>query len=622
MLHLNNICKTFEHQEILKGISLHIGPGEKVGLIGNNGTGKSTLMKIISGLINPDKGDIIIAPHTEIAYLPQERQCNTDNTLYDEMLSLFRDVFEIEQTMRELEAKMEHGKDIDEILKKYSEAQSKLDSLEVSTIEAKIGKVLYGLGFKHEDLAKITTCFSGGWQARIELAKILLKNPDILLLDEPTNHLDLEAIEWLEEFLVNYNGSFIIVSHDRYLLDKLTERTVELERGKIYLYPGNYSFYTMEKEHRRELLEEKYEDQQKYLEKSQRFIERFRYKATKARQVKSREKMLEKLDRASLPETDERKIKFSFLFEKQSGREVITAKNIAKSYDGKSIIKNIEFLIERGDKIAITGKNGSGKSTLIKIIAGILPSDRGKYETGYNVIPAYFAQHQAENLNTEKTVMEELRDTASLSITDQALRTILGCFLFRNEDVFKKIGDLSGGEKSRVALAKIIVKPSNLLLMDEPTNHLDISSMEVLENALEEYNGTLLFISHDRYFIDRLATRIFEIENEELHIYDGTYSYYVDKKKKEIKEKSPGIEVKSHRKKKIKEKKRKDTGEKYPVKAIEEEIEKKEKRIKEIELSMAEEGFYQDPSKKHLIEEYSNIKKDLPSLYEKWENLV
>lgn len=622
MLHLNNIYKTFEHQEILKGISLHIGPGEKVGLIGNNGTGKSTLMKIISGLIPPDKGEIIIAPHTEISYLPQERQCNTGNSLYDEMLSLFRDVFDIERTMRDLEIKMELGKDIDEILRKYSEAQSKLDSLEVSTIEAKIGKVLYGLGFKHEDLTKVTSCFSGGWQARIELAKILLKNPDMLLLDEPTNHLDLEAIEWLEEFLVNYNGSFIIVSHDRYLLDKLTERTVELERGRIYLYPGNYSFYTIEKEHRRELLEEKYEDQQKYLEKSQRFIERFRYKATKARQVKSREKMLEKLDRTSLPETDERKIKFSFLFEKQSGREVITAKNMAKSYDGKSIIKNVEFLIERGDKIAITGKNGSGKSTLIKIIAGIIPSDRGKYETGYNVIPAYFAQHQAENLNTENTIMEELRETASLSITDQALRTILGCFLFRNEDVFKKIGDLSGGEKSRVALAKIIVKPSNLLLMDEPTNHLDISSMEVLENALEEYDGTLLFISHDRYFIDRLGTRIFEIENEELRIYDGNYSYYIDKKKKEIKEKSPGIEVKSQRKKKTKEKKIKEIKEEEIIKAIEEEIEKKEKRIKEIETSMGEEGFYQNPSSKNLIDQYSTIKKELSSLYDKWENLV
>ncbi|HPZ07887.1 MAG TPA: ABC-F family ATP-binding cassette domain-containing protein [Candidatus Eremiobacteraeota bacterium] len=607
----------------MQNLSLHISPGDRAGLIGNNGTGKSTLMKIIAGIIKSDKGDIIPAPHIEIAYLPQERQCNTDKTLYDEMLSLFSEVFEIEQFMRELEMKMQTEENIEEILRKYSEAQSKLDTLEVSTIEAKIGKVLYGLGFKYEDTKKITSHFSGGWQARIELAKILLKNPDLLLLDEPTNHLDLEAIEWLEEFLLNYNGSYLIVSHDRYLLDRLTERTLEIEKGKIYDYPGNYSYYIMEKEHRQELAEIKYENQQKYLEKSQRFIDRFRYKATKARQVKSREKKLEKIEKIIPYERNEKKIKFTFLFETQSGREVIKIKNLSKSYDDKCVIKKAEFLVKRGDKIALTGKNGSGKSTLIKILAGLLPFDKGKVDFGYNVSPAYFSQHQGESLNGQNSVLQELREIAPLSITDQALRTILGCFLFTGEDVFKEIKDLSGGEKSRVALAKIIVKPSNLLLMDEPTNHLDISSLEVLEEALLEYAGTILFISHDRYFIDRLADMVFEIEDGELNIYEGDYSYYIEKKKKILKEKheqeSSGSKKKRPSPKKNKEK---ISLEEELRKSIEEEIEMKEERIKEIEIDMATEGFYKNFNSKEIIEEYTRLKRELPLLYEKWEELV
>jgi len=536
MIHLKNIEKSFIHKIVMKGFSLHIAPGEKAGLIGSNGSGKTTLLKMMAGLMSPDKGEVVIAPKTTITYLPQERQCKSDNTLYDEMLNIFSEVFELEEKLREMETKMQnlpvHAREMDILLKEYSALQGQLDILEVSTIDSKIGKVLSGLGFSISDHSKVAKHFSGGWQARIELAKILLKAPNLLLLDEPTNHLDLEAIEWLEDYLLNYKGSFIIVSHDRYLLDKLTQKTLEIERGVLSEYDGNYSYYSVEKEHRIKLQEEKYKDQQKYLDKSQKFIERFRYKATKARQVKSREKMLEKIEKISSVEQEKRKIKFSFLFESQSGREVITVKNLARSYDNKAVIEKVNFLIERGERIAITGKNGTGKSTLLKLIAGIITPDKGKIDFGYNVTPAYFSQHQAESLNMENSVLEELRNSAPLSISDQTIRTILGCFLFIQDDAFKKINTLSGGEKARLALARIIIQPSNLLLLDEPTNHLDISSLEVMEEALEDYPGTILFVTHDRFFMDRLADRVFEIDENTLNIYQGNYSYYINRKKK------------------------------------------------------------------------------------------
>ena len=631
MLHLNNIKKSFTYKTILEGFSLHISPGEKIGLIGKNGAGKTTILKIIAGLLEPDKGEIIIAPKTSISYLPQERQCNSDNSLYDEMLTIFSSAFILEKKLREMESKMqqmsEESNDMEILLKEYSALQEKLDLMDISTIAAKIGKVLSGLGFKKEDYEKTTKHFSGGWQARAELAKILLEKPNLLLLDEPTNHLDLEAIEWLEEYLKGYGGSYIIVSHDRYLLDKLTEKTVEFENGKAFEYDGNYSYYLTEKEHRQKLQEEKYKNQQKYLDKTRRFVERFRYKATKASQVKSREKMMEKMDLVEDVEKSNQKIKFSFLFENQSGREVIEVKNLKKSYNDKVVIDKINFLVERGDVIAITGKNGTGKSTLIKIIADEVLPDKGRVSFGYNVKPAYFSQHQAEKLTLEKSILEELRDSSPLSITDEALRTILGCFLFVGDDVFKKISTLSGGEKSRIALSKIITQPSNLLLLDEPTNHLDISSLEVLEKALKDYEGTVLFITHDRFFMDKLANKIFEIEDGSLNIYGGNYTYYTDRKKKlllqkeSLKKEEPVLRKspKIHKKRKKAVKK---PGIENKIEAIENKIEKTENEIQSIEEKMAEASFFKDQANKEVIEEYSKLKKLLPDLYKKWEELA
>ncbi len=483
MLQLSNVQIAYEGETILSGITFHVSPGERVALVGANGTGKSSILRLIAGLQQPAGGSVHITPGRSVAYLPQDSYVAPGRSLHDEMLSVFANVLALEERQRQLEQQMSglDGEALSRVFEEYAQVQADFDRLDGYTIEREVGTVLHGLGFTPNDMGRQVAHFSGGWQSRIALGKILLKHPDLLLLDEPTNHLDLHATEWLEEYLAAYNGGLMLVSHDRYFLQRATSRTLELERGVLTDYPGPYGWYVTEKERRREQQAEAYERQQKELGRQQEFIDRFRAKATKATAVKSREKMVERIERVEAPPPDTRKVKFRFAYSGASGRDVFSLKNVSRAYGEHAVLKDVNLLVERGDKIAIVGPNGSGKSTLLRMLAGVDRPSSGALTVGqYNVRRSYFAQHQAELLESGHTVYEEILRVAPKGWTVTDIRTLLGRFLFTGDDVQKPIEVLSGGERSRVALVKMLLEPANTLLLDEPTNHLDISTRDVL----------------------------------------------------------------------------------------------------------------------------------------------
>ncbi|HLH39874.1 MAG TPA: ABC-F family ATP-binding cassette domain-containing protein [Bryobacteraceae bacterium] len=532
MIQLSGAGKRFGNKLLFENCDWLITPKERTGLVGANGAGKSTLLKIIGGMESLDYGAITFMKGITQGYLPQDGLTLSGRTIFDECISVFADLHEME---RELESLHEVIGKLDPASEEYAAAADRLHHIDTEfrnrdgyAMEAQVGTVLDGLGFRKEDWTRRTEHFSGGWQMRIALAKLLLEKPNMLLLDEPTNHLDLEARNWLEQYLTNYPYAYVLISHDRYFLDVTVNKTVEIWNKQIHFYSGNYDSYLRQKTERRSQLEAAYRNQRERIEQLEAFINRFRYQATKARQVQSRIKELEKIERIEIP-PEEPAIHFSFPQPKPSGRIVAEFKDVSKSYGEKPVFSGANFIIERGDRIALVGVNGAGKSTMIKLLAGVEPLTSGSYRLGHNALPDYFAQDQYKELDPNARMIDDL-GSASRSATTTELRTLLGCFLFSDDEVFKKIGVLSGGERNRYALAKILLAPSNFLLLDEPTNHLDMRAKDVLLEALSKYSGTVVFVSHDRYFIDHLATRIFEIEDGHVHDYAGNYEDYLWRK--------------------------------------------------------------------------------------------
>ena len=531
MITLNHIQKQFGSKVLFKDCSLQIGVRDRVGLIGPNGSGKTTLFRMILGEESIDEGEVLIAKGVKIGYLPQEVISFKGNAVLDEVLKSLTNITSLQDKMKILEeelSSMEDPKEQERLAKEYGKLQERYTLLGGYGLEAEAKRILQGLGFKERDYNRFTDELSGGWLMRIALAKILLQSPDLLLLDEPTNHLDLVSLIWLEEFLINYPGAMVIVSHDRVFLNHLIDRIAEIEAQKIGFYYGDYDHYLEEKEARIQILEATYKTQQRKIEQTERFIERFRAKNTKSSQVQSRIKMLEKIERIELPEK-KKEIRFHFPAPKRSGHKVVEVKNLHKSYSETVVYQGIDLNLYRGDKVALVGPNGAGKSTLLKILAGVLDFEKGEVILGKDVTRAYFAQHQFDILRPENTVFEELLSVA----TDESqteLRTILGTFLFSGEEIEKRVSVLSGGEKSRLILAKMLLKPANFLLFDEPTSHLDIPSRNVLEMALNQFQGTICLITHDRHLINEIANKIIEIDRGFPHLYPGNYDYYLYKK--------------------------------------------------------------------------------------------
>ena len=532
MIQLSGAGKRFGPKLLFENLNWLITPKDRAGLVGANGSGKTTLLKVLGGMETLDYGGIGITRGTTSGYLPQDGLSLSGRSVFAECMSVFASLHEMEQEMEDLTRKMSEldsaGPEYARVADRFHELDSEFRNRDGYAIEAQVGTVLSGLGFPHADWHRRTEEFSGGWQMRIALAKLLLEKPNLLLLDEPTNHLDLEARNWLEQYLADYPHAFVLISHDRYFLDVTVDKIVEIWNRGVHFYSGNYEKYLQQKQERSDQLEAAYRNQRERIEQLEAFINRFRYQATKAKQVQSRIKELEKIERIELP-AEEKTIHFSFPQPKPSGRIVAEFQNVSKSYGEKFVFGGVNFIIERGDRIALVGVNGAGKSTLIKLLAGAEPLSAGEYRLGHNAQVDYFAQDQYKELDPNVRMLDDLQSQAPRS-SNTELRNLLGCFLFSEDDVFKRIGVLSGGERNRYALARMLLQPSNFLLLDEPTNHLDLRAKDVLLESLEEYTGTVVFVSHDRYFIDKLATRVFEIGDGEVRIFPGNYEDYLWRK--------------------------------------------------------------------------------------------
>jgi ATP-binding cassette, subfamily F, member 3 len=531
MLRLEHVSKIYPTGEVLKDVNWEVKPGDRIGLVGVNGAGKSTQLKIIAGEMEPTAGAVIRPASLHIAYLTQEFEVDPTRTVKEEFWRAFGEANDVHTDLMQVHRDLEtvDADHLDALLHKMDRLQRQFEGLDGYGLDARIDKIMPDLGFELDDGDRLVSAFSGGWQMRMSLGKILLQKPDILLLDEPTNHLDLETIEWLENYLRGLSTPMVIVSHDREFLDRLCTQIVETERGVSTTYLGNYSAYLQQKEEAKLAQMSAYERQQKELDKQQAFVDRFRASATRSTQAKSREKQLDKVERIDAPDSDVRTLHFRFPPAPRSGREVIQVEELTHSYGDKILFLGANLLIERGDRVAFLGPNGAGKSTLLHLLMGMEQPTEGKIKLGdHNVIPGYFEQNQAEALDLAKTVMQTIHDEVP-QWTNEEVRTLLGRFLFTGDTVFKAVGALSGGEKARLALAKMLLRPANLLILDEPTNHLDIPAKEMLEEALKNYDGSVVVVSHDRYFISQVANKIVEIRDGELILYRGDYHYYLDK---------------------------------------------------------------------------------------------
>jgi ATP-binding cassette, subfamily F, member 3 len=530
MLSVNHLDIRYGNKHLFKDLSVVVYPGDRIGLVGVNGTGKTTLMKIMAGETSTDDGVVTCARHFSVGYLPQEPGViSSTRSVYQEAETSFATVLDLQRELEELNRQLaEVVPDSDafqQILERQGEVQHRLEENDVYTIRTRIEKVLHGLGFRDEDLKRPVASFSGGWVMRLLLARMLLAAPSLLLLDEPTNHLDLDSLTWLESFLQSYHGALVIISHDRAFLDRTTRQTWEISLGRLTVYKGNYSYYVREKEERRRIEKAAYSNQQAQIRQTMRFVERFKAKATKARQAQSRLRQLDKMDMIELAE-DEQKIRFSFPSAPHSGRDVLMVEDVSKSYQGKPVFRKVNLLLQRGDKVAVVGVNGAGKSTLLRILAGQLSADTGSCRLGSGVLLTYFGQHQAQELPTDYTVLETMSHAAE-DLTTTRMRSLLGAFLFRGEDVDKKVSVLSGGEKSRLALARMIAIPANCMLLDEPTNHLDMSSQEVLQEAMRQYDGTIVVVSHNRYFLDCFVNKVLEVKNGTVTLHEGNVADFL-----------------------------------------------------------------------------------------------
>ena len=529
MIHVEGLHKRYGERILFEDVSWHVKKRDRIGLSGPNGSGKTTLLRMLAGLQEPDSGSIRMASDTTIGYLPQDGIVHHGRTVYEEVVLAFQELLALKEEQHRIEDALAHatedGGGHDRLLERYAEVTDRFKHLGGWEIDARVADVLKGLGFSLADQQRRTEEFSGGWQMRIALAKLLLARPNLLLMDEPTNHLDLPARNWLEEYLADYPGSVVLVSHDRYFLDATVKRITEVGLKTLTDYHGNYSHYAVEHTARMERLREAHRRQSEDIEKAEVFINRFRYTATKARQVQSRIKLLDKVERIEIP-PERKRIRFKFPEAPRPGRVVLETKGVRKAYGENVVLRHLDLMVERGDRIALVGPNGAGKSTLMRILAGVDRPDEGVRIEGHKVVLDYFAQDQAAVLNPTRTVIEEMSSASSVSMAPM-IRTILGGFLFESDDVFKKVAVLSGGERNRLALAKMLLSASNVLVLDEPTNHLDLDSKEVLLDALEDYGGTLVFVSHDRYFVDKLATKVIEVGGGEAPLYPGGYEDFL-----------------------------------------------------------------------------------------------
>jgi ATP-binding cassette, subfamily F, member 3 len=636
MIDLSNLSLQFGGKYLFQNVNYKINSGDKISLVGANGTGKSSILKIIAGQLQPETGKVLKQKGISIGYLPQEHVTHAGKTLLDEAMSALSNIITLREKEKELTEKLSK-KDIaqeerDDLIHQLGEVHHRLEELDSYSAESNVEKILIGLGFEQDDFEKLTNHFSGGWQMRIALAKILISQNDLLLMDEPTNHLDFDSLEWLIGFLKGYRGALLIVSHDKHFVNQVTTKTLEIYLGKFNTYNGNFDQYLKYKAERDLQAENLFAQQQKKIKETERFIERFRYKASKAKQVQSRVKQLEKVELIELPESSA-DINFRFPTPPPSGKINLELKSISKSFGEKKVFAGLDFQVDRGDKIAFVGPNGAGKTTLAKIIAGVIPFDNGERITGHNTLISYYAQDVADNLNPNLDLIETVEGISEEKTIGQ-LRSLLGSFLFNGDDVFKKVGVLSGGEKSRVALAKILLTKSNFIILDEPTNHLDISSKEILQKALKDFSGSLILVSHDIDFLMPVVNKVVEIRKGEVKTFLGGMDYYLQKREKIIvkdeaapQKNNQNISSNKKDQKRIEAelRQKKYAATKDVLKQIDK-IEAKiallEKQEKELEADLLKPEIYNDPAevrKKNL--EFNKVKKELEITLADWENL-
>ncbi len=642
MLNITDLSLQYGYKHIFKNVSAQIHDNDRIGLAGVNGTGKSTLLKIMCDEQETDPGVVSRANWFTVAYLPQEITLElTSRTLFDEAETAFAEALQHQKEFDEIGSKLAHldqdSPQLEPLLQRQGDLQHLLEGHDVFRIRPEIERILFGLGFCKQDLDRSVSEFSGGWIMRLLLAKLLLQKPALLLLDEPTNHLDLDSLTWIEDFLQQYQGAMVIISHDRAFLDRVTNKTWELSLGRLTTYKGNYSHYLTEKVLRKELERAAYDNQQAMIKQTERFITRFRSKSTKAKQVQSRVKQLEKLVRLELSET-ERRIHFSFPPAASSGRDMLLLDDVNKKFDEKQVFKDVTLNLQRGDKLAVVGVNGAGKTTLLKIMASLEPAE-GSIRLGHNVILTYFGQHQAKELSGELSVLDTVYHAAQ-DMTVTKVRSLLGAFLFTGDEVDKKVQVLSGGEKSRVALARMLVKPANLMLLDEPTNHLDITSQEVLQEAMAQYEGTIIVVSHNRFFANSFVNKVLEIRDNKATLYEGNIDDYQEARarlegqpakpkkkaaaiKKESQTEVDSVDRKAQRKKRAQVRQQLSSQLKpwkKKVKDAEKQIESLETRKTELETLMADPDLYADQQRwSKTSKEYNDVKRWLERQYEKWE---
>ncbi len=636
MLQLKDVVKQFADQVVLRHVDWHVRPTDRIGLCGENGAGKTTLLRLLSGQSDVDAGKVQLARGTTIGYLPQEGLEHSGRDLFTEVRSALEELLAVEAELKQLEGQISREAEESD-LDRYSELQEIFRQRGGYTMEAEIGRVLKGLGFAEEDWGKPCEQFSGGWQMRIALAKLLLQKPNLLLLDEPTNHLDLPARDWLEGYLSAYPYAVILVSHDRFFLDQVVSRIVEIWHGKLTDYPGNYSRYLAARDERVAALRETKRRQDEEVARLESFINKFRYNANKAALVQSRVKMLDKIERIELP-PERKKIGFSFPVPPKSGQLSIGLSGVAHGYENKTVVEDVDLSVARGERIALVGANGAGKSTLMRLLAGVEAPLQGEREEGHNMVMAYFAQDQARTLDAKLTVLEQITKAAPFDMVPK-VRNLLGAFLFHGDDVHKRVSVLSGGERNRLALAILLLEPANLLLLDEPTNHLDLASKEVLLNALKGYQGTLVFVSHDRYFVDALASRVVEVAGQRATSYLGNYEDFLRVKSGEgdgshsslrveqtgAKETSAPVQRKTSRVLSHEERKatrREEQKRKKELTQVEERIEVLEQELTELTTEMQDPAMAVDHARlSPLIEKHSLLQEELDGCMERWETL-
>jgi len=636
ILAVNNLSKSFGEDEIIKEASFHIEDNEKAAIVGINGAGKSTLLKMITGELTPDSGEVTISKTTKVGYLAQVQDRNDNCTIYEDVLFAREDLLEMEKNLRQMEEEMNiiSGQELEYHLNRYHKLMDEFDQLGGNTFRSEVNGVLKGLGFGEEEFDKKVSELSGGQRTRVFLGRLLVMKPDLLMLDEPTNHLDINSIAWLENYLLNYKGAVLIVSHDRYFLDRVVSRIIEVFQHKVYSYKGNYSEYAVKKKAVRDNMMKAYLNQQKEIEHQEAVIEKLRSfnKEKSIKRAESREKMLDKMERLEMPSEENTDIRLKLEPSIVSGNDVMRILGLAKSFEEKHLFDGVDFEIKRGERVALIGENGTGKTTILKIINGLLEADEGIVELGTNVEIGYYDQeHQV--LHMEKTIFEEISDDHP-DMNNTRIRNTLAAFLFTEDDVFKRIGDLSGGERGRVSLAKLMLSKANFLILDEPTNHLDITSKEILENALTSYTGTVLFVSHDRYFVNKIATRILDLTKHQIVNYIGNYDYYLEKRDVQMSliidsVSSASVPVFSETKEENKADYKQQKEEKAKQKKLENQIKKVEEDIDnlETEKSVCEEEL-NDPSiaansakLNEISAKINEIDDKLSDLYSLWEDL-